>query len=91
MEPFSATDFHKRLLQIGQQASCLVMLVSGAADTRPFHKFLRLHIQFAQAVDHDMDMDVAAAVVAVRVGAYNRLVPGEIFLCVLHPDDLCAF
>ena len=35
-----------------------------------------------QAVYHDMHMDISAVVVSVRVGAYQRLVSGEMLFTI---------
>ena len=55
-----------------------MVLIPGAGITVTLHKVLTLHIIFAQAVDNDMHMDVAASVMSVRVGADKSLMSGKI-------------
>ena len=59
-----------------------MMFVPSTGITVTFHKVLTLHIIFAQAVDNDMYMDIAASVMPVRVGADKSLMSGEILFAV---------
>ena len=58
------------------------MLVSSLAVDWPFGVGLRLYIEFAKAVDYDVGMDVACAVIAICMGADQSLMPRKISLCV---------
>lgn len=66
-----------------------VMLVSSAGIAFPFHEVLPFYIFFADAVENDVDVDVAGMVVAVFVGADQSLVSGEVLFRVIHTDGLC--
>ena len=55
------------------------------------HKILTFHIIFAQAVDNDMHVDVAASIMSVHVGADKGLMSGEILFAVFKPKALCLF
>ena len=46
-----------------------MVFVARLTVDEPFHKGLLRNIQLSQTVDYDMHMDIAAAVVAVQVGA----------------------
>ncbi len=52
----------------------------------PFGVGLRLYIEFAQAVDYDVGMDVACSVIAICMGADQSLMPRKISFCVFQPD-----
>ena len=54
-----------------------MMFIAGAAVAGSLHEILRFHVQFPQAVDYDMDMDIAAAVMTVHVRAYQSLMSGK--------------
>lgn len=68
-----------------------VVLVSSLAVDWPFGVGLRLYIEFAQAVDYDVGMDVACSVIAICMGADQSLMPRKISFCVFQPDGLCTF
>ena len=68
-----------------------MMFVPSTGITVTLHKVLTLHIIFAQAVDDNMYMDVAASVMPVRVGADKGLMSGKILLAVCKPKLLCPF
>ena len=54
-----------------------MVLIPCTGITITLHKLLTLHIIFAQAVDNDMYMDIAAPVMPVRVGADKSLMSGK--------------
>jgi len=54
------------------------VLGSGLGVAGSVHVRFALHLGHPQGVDNDMDMDVAAVVVTVRVGADQGLVSGEL-------------
>ena len=68
-----------------------MVLVSGAGIAWAFHKALTFHVIFAQAVYYDMDVYVAAAVLAVHVGANKGLVAREILCGIFQPKLLRTF
>lgn len=41
------------------------------------HKFFPLYIKFVDTVEHDMSVDVPAAVMPVHMGADKRWCPGK--------------
>ena len=91
MQPFALANIHQRFLQVLQIVFGKVVLVSSLAVDWPFGVGLRLYIEFAQAVDYDVGMDVACAVIAICMGADQSLMPRKISLCVFQPDGLCTF
>lgn len=87
-------EYHKdnqRFLQVLQIVFGKVVLVSSLAVDWPFGVGLRLYIEFAQAVDYDVGMDVACSVIAICMGADQSLMPRKISFCVFQPDGLCMF
>ena len=74
-------NLHDSFLHSGQIISGLMVLVTGAAITGALHEILPFHIQFAQAVDYNVDVDIPTVVVAVHVGADQSLVSGEEVPC----------
>ena len=68
-----------------------VVLVSSLAVDWPFGVGLRLYIEFAKAVDYDVSMDVACAVITICMGADQSLMPRKISLCIFQPDGLRTF
>ena len=75
-------DIHQRFLQVLQVVFGKVVLVTSLAVDWPFGVGLRLYIGFAQAVDYDVGMDVACAVIAICMGADQSLMPRKISFCV---------
>ena len=82
MQPFALANIHQRFLQVPQIVFGKVMLVSSLAVDWPFGVGLRLYIEFAQAVDYDVGMDVACSVIAICMGADQSLMPRKISFCV---------
>lgn len=76
---------------VTQTAFGKVVLVSSLAVDWPFGVGLRLYIEFAQAVDYDVGMDVACSVIAICMGADQSLMPWKISFCVFQPNGLCTF
>ena len=89
MKILPLAQIHKRLFQAGKVIVGQVVLAPGTGIAVTLHKILPLHIVFPQAVDDDMHMDVAAAIVPVRVGADKGLMSGEIFPAIFQPKPLC--
>ena len=69
-------------MQVLQIVFGKVVLVSSLAVDWPFGVGLRLYIEFAQAVDYDVGMDVACSVIAICMGADQSLMPRKISFCV---------
>ena len=68
-----------------------MVLVPCLAVDWSLHERLLGHIQFSQAVDYDMYMNVAAAIVTVHVRTDQCLMPRKICFCVFQPKLLCPF
>lgn len=68
-----------------------MVLVPCLAVNGSLHEGLLGHIQFSQAVDYDMYMNVAAAIVTVHVRTDQCLMPRKICFCVFQPKLLCPF
>ena len=68
-----------------------MVFVPCLAVNGPLHKGLLGHIQFSQAVDYDMDMNVAAAIVPVHVRTDQSLMPRKIRFCIFQSKLLCPF
>ena len=64
------------------------MLVASPAVDWSLCKWLRFNIEFAQAVDDDVGVDIACAVFAIGVGTDQSLMPRKIGLCIFHADGL---
>ena len=79
---FQKVTIHQRFLQVLQIVFGKVVLVSSLAVDWPFGVGLRLYIEFAQAVDYDVGMDVACSVIAICMGADQSLMPRKISFCV---------
>ena len=90
-ENFDVQVEDQRFLQVLQIVFGKVVLVSSLAVDWPFGVGLRLYIEFAQAVDYDVGMDVACSVIAICMGADQSLMPRKISFCVFQPDGLCMF
>ena len=70
---------------------CYMVLVPCLAVDGSLHEGLLGHIQFSQAVDYDMYMNVAAAIVTVHVRTDQCLMPRKICFCVFQSKLLCPF
>ena len=84
-------DLHQALLHDSQQFPRLVVFVSRAGIIAALHKRLRLHVQFSQTVQNDVNVDVAALVIAVHVGTYQHLMPCEKAIGKFQPEGLRPF
>ena len=70
---------------------CYMVLVPCLAVDGSLHEGLLGHIQFSQAVDYDMYMNVAAAIVTVHVRTDQCLMPRKICFCVFQSKLLRPF
>lgn len=70
---------------------CYMVLVPCLAVDGSLHEGLLGHIQFSQAVDYDMDMNVAAAIVPVHVRTDQSLMPRKIRFCIFQSKLLRPF
>ena len=68
-----------------------MVFVSGTGIAFPFHEVLTIHVIFADAVENDMDMDVAGAVVAVFVSADYGLMSRKVLFGIFQSDCLRLF
>ena len=68
-----------------------MVLVPCLAVDGSLHEGLLGHIQFSQAVDYDMYMNVAAAIVTVHVRTDQCLMPRKICFCIFQSKLLCPF
>ena len=68
-----------------------MVLVPCLAIDGSLHEGLLGHIQFSQAVDYDMDMNVAAAIVPVHVRTDQSLMPRKIRFCIFQSKLLRPF
>ena len=68
-----------------------MVLVPCLAVNGSLHEGLLGHIQFSQAVDYDMYMNVAAAIMTVHVRTDQCLMPRKICFCVFQSKLLCPF
>lgn len=91
MQPFPLANIHQGFLQVLQIVFGKVVLISSLAVDWPFGVGLRLYIEFAQAVDYDVGMDIACAIIAICMGTDQSLMPRKISLCVFQPDGLRTF
>ena len=49
-----------------------MVFVSGTGIAVTLHEVFAFHVIFPQAVDHDMDVDIAGMVFAIEVGTDKR-------------------
>ena len=70
---------------------CYMVLVPCLAVDGSLHEGLLGHIQFSQAVDYDMDMNVAAAIVPVHMRTDQSLMPRKIRFCIFQSKLLRPF
>ena len=68
-----------------------MVLVPCLAVNGSLHEGLLGHIQFSQAVDYDMYMNVAAAIVTVHVRTDQSLMPRKIRFCIFQSKFLRPF
>lgn len=68
-----------------------MVFVTRTAVGVTFHKGLTLDIFHTNAVEHHMDMDVAAFVVAFIMCTDEDLMPGKISGSKFHTEFLCPF
>lgn len=68
-----------------------MVLVPCLAADGSLHEGLLGHIQFSQAVDYDMYMNVAAAIVTVHVRTDQCLMSRKVGFCVFQSKLLCPF
>ena len=84
-EEIFLTHIHDCLIQIVQKGFCLMVVVVGFVISRSFHE---RNIFFTQAVDHDVRVDVAGAIMAIGVGDDQCLMAGKIFLRKVQAECL---
>ena len=75
MRTFTLEIFHSG---VGTAVLATLPCVSGSVHVGQKRDFVN-----PQGIDDDMHMDIAAVVMPVRVGAYKRLVSGEMFFTEL--------
>ena len=68
----------RKCMEAMREHPLALVLGSGLGVAGSVHVRFALHLGHPQGVDNDMDMDVAAVVVTVRVGADQGLVSGEL-------------
>ena len=91
MQKFAAAQIHEGFLQMLQVLVRHMVLVPCLAVDGSLHEGLLGHIQFSQAVDYDMYMNVAAAIVTVHVRTDQCLMPRKICFCVFQSKLLRPF
>ena len=91
MQKFAAAQIHEGFLQVFQVLVRHMVLVPCLAVDGSLHEGLLGHIQFSQAVDYDMYMNVAAAIVTVHVRTDQCLMPRKICFCVFQSKLLRSF
>ena len=74
-----------------QVVFCQMVLVPCLAVNGSLHKGLLRYIQFSHAVDYNMYMNVAAAIVTVHVRTDQCLMPRKICFCVFQSKLLRPF
>ena len=65
-----------------------VVLVASLTVDRPLGEWLRVNIRFAKAVDYDVGVNVACAVLPSVWVTDQSLMPRKIGLCIFHADGL---
>ena len=77
--------------QMNQKLGGDMVLIPCLAVNFPFHKIPLVYVILAEAVHHNVDMNVAGLVVPIGMGADNHLVAGEVFFGIFHPKCLSLF
>lgn len=91
MQKFAAAQIHEGFLQMLQVLVRHMVLVPCLAVDGSLHEGLLGHIQFSQAVDYDMYMNVAAAIVTVHMRTDQSLMPRKIRFCIFQSKLLRPF
>ena len=77
VKPLPVAHLHDFGLEVAQGRVGTAVLATGFRIGWPVHVGQERDFLYPQAVNDDMHMDIAAVVMAVRVGAYKGLVAGE--------------
>ena len=77
VKPLPVAHLHDFGFEVAQGSVGTAVLAAGFRVGWPVHVGQERYFLYPQAVNDDMHMDIAAVVVAVRVGAYKGLVAGE--------------
>ena len=91
MQKLAAAQIHEGFLQVFQVFVRHMVLVPCLAVNGSLHERLLGHIQFSQAVDYDMYMNVAAAIVTVHMRTDQSLMPRKIRFCIFQSKLLRPF
>ena len=90
MELLPVAELHELRLKILHGGIGAPVLAAGLGVGRALHIGQHGHLGNAQRVDDNVDVKVSTVVVAVRVGADQRLVAGELRFGKLHSQRLGA-
>ena len=77
VKPLPVAHLHDFGLEVAQGSVGTAVFAAGFCIGWPVHVGQERHFLYPQAVDDDMHMDIAAVVMAVRVGAYKAWWPGK--------------
>ncbi len=77
VKPLPVAHLHDFGLEVAQGRVGTAVLAAGFRVGWPVHVGQERDFLYPQRIDNDMHMDIAAVVMAVRVGAYKGLVAGE--------------
>ena len=77
IKPLPVAHLHDFGFEVAQGSVGTAVLATGLCIGWPVHVGQERHFLNPQRIDNDMHMNVAAVVMAVRVGAYKGLVAGE--------------
>ena len=80
VQPRPLAQLHDFSPEVAHSGGGAAVFGPGLGIAGPVHVRLALHLGHPQGVDDDVNMDVAAVVVAVRVGADQGLVSGELLV-----------
>ena len=91
VQSIGGTHIHDFLLQIDSVSIGKMMFIASFGIPVKFHIGLRLSVIFTDAVDYDMHMNIATAIMTVSVSTNECLVSGKIFFGIFHAKLLCQF
>ena len=82
------TGLHEVELEIFEVIAGYVVLVACFGIAGALHVVLAFYVFFADAVEDDMDVDIAGVGFSVFVSADYGLMAGEVLFCVFHTEGL---
>lgn len=80
IKTFLLTEVHGFLFEIFQEIFCYVVFLTCKRINRALHKVLSFNSKSTNAVDDNVGMNIAGAVMSIRMRTDNCLMPRKVFL-----------